>query len=304
MYHVTSLLRREQGSGGSGKEGDEVFFLKELERKGLKLSVTEDGKEGKSKMIASCGFLEEKLRECSKEEGVTIAESVETLGVDLRTRVKRSGAKEKARRRKCRVRFSLIKKNKAFQKSCVKVGVKKLLRAGMVPARTWGVHAVVMAPTERLKLSRQMAAAAGKQSTNSLSLFMEAYGLEVEEELSTLGTQFWAEGVWTGKWHLEQGEAWMKQIQEVQMWRQVRGPAGAVMCVTRDLGIKWPHWNTLIFSDETRIDKRFVCPRDVKKMLVQGPVQSSGRSGQQSTNMKSSRKEHGSNRLKLSCERK
>ena len=43
------------------------------------------------------------------------------------------------------------------------------------------------------------AAAAGKKST-SLSLFMEAYGLEVEEELSTMATQYWAEGVWTGKW--------------------------------------------------------------------------------------------------------
>ena len=61
----------------------------------------------------------------------------------------------------------------------------------------------------------------------------------------------------------------MRQIQEVQMWRQVRGPAGAVMCETRDLGFEWPHWRTLIFSDQTRIDMRFVCPRDVKKMLVQ-----------------------------------
>ena len=42
-----------------------------------------------------------------------------------------------ARRRKCKVRFSIIKKNKAFQKNYMKVGVKKLLRAGMVPARTW-----------------------------------------------------------------------------------------------------------------------------------------------------------------------
>ena len=33
----------------------------------------------------------------------------------------------------------------------------------MVPARTWGVRAVVMAPTERFKLRRQMAAAAGKK---------------------------------------------------------------------------------------------------------------------------------------------
>ena len=42
---------------------------------------------------------------------VTLADSVETLGVDLRTSVKRLGAKEKARRKKCNVRFSVIKKN-------------------------------------------------------------------------------------------------------------------------------------------------------------------------------------------------
>ena len=67
-----------------------------------------------------------------------MANSVETLGVDLRTRVKKLGAKEKARK----VRFSLIKKNKAFQKSFMKVGVKKLLRASMVSVRTWRFHAV------------------------------------------------------------------------------------------------------------------------------------------------------------------
>ena len=38
------------------------------------------------------------------------------------------------------------------------------------------------------------------------------------------------------------------------MWKQVRGPAGAVMCDTRDLGIKWPCWHTLVFDDEIKID--------------------------------------------------
>ena len=41
------------------------------------------------------------------------------------------------------------------------------------------------------------------------------------------------------------------------------------MCETRDLGIKWPHWHTLMFSNDTKIDMRFVCPKDVKKMLMQ-----------------------------------
>ena len=67
-----------------------------MENKGLKLLVTENSKEGKSKMIASRGFLENELGQFSEEEGVTSADCVETLGVDLRTRVKRLGAKEKA----------------------------------------------------------------------------------------------------------------------------------------------------------------------------------------------------------------
>ena len=40
-------------------------------------------------MIVSCGFLEDELRQCSKEEGLTMADTMETPGADLRTRVKR-----------------------------------------------------------------------------------------------------------------------------------------------------------------------------------------------------------------------
>ena len=75
---------------------------------------------------------------------------------------------------------------------------------------------------ERFKLRRQMAAAAGKKESTSLSLFKVVYGLEVEEELSTMATQTWAERVWIVKWHTEQKEAWMRQIFEVQTLRQVR----------------------------------------------------------------------------------
>ena len=56
---------------------------------------------------------------------------------------------------------------------------------------------VGVAPTERLKLTRQMtAAAAGKKESASPSLFMEVKNLEVEEELSTMATLAWAGGVW------------------------------------------------------------------------------------------------------------
>ena len=41
------------------------------------------------------------------------------------------------------------------------------------------------------------------------------------------------------------------------------------MCGTRDLGIMWPQWHTSIFEGDRNIDMRDVCPKDVKKMLLQ-----------------------------------
>ena len=69
----------------------------------------------------------------------------------------------------------------------MKAVVKKLLRVGMVPARTWGVHAVEMVLTERLffKGGRWQQ----QRAKRVRSLFMEAIGLEVEEELSTMANQ-------------------------------------------------------------------------------------------------------------------
>ena len=62
------------------------------------------------------GFLEEAASMQQKKEGVTWEDSVETLRVDLRTIVKKLGAKEKAKRKKCKVRknnLSRIKKKTA-----------------------------------------------------------------------------------------------------------------------------------------------------------------------------------------------
>ena len=62
------------------------------------------------RVITSCRYREERYQESSKKEGVVVAMSVETLGVDLRTRTKQLEAKERSRRKKCEVRFSLIRK--------------------------------------------------------------------------------------------------------------------------------------------------------------------------------------------------
>ena len=86
----------------------------------------------------------------------------------------------------------------------MKVGVEELLRGRVVPARTWESACSGLWPLQkRLMLRRQMAAAAGKKEYNLAVLD----GLEVDEELSALATQYWAEGTWIGKWHHEQREA-------------------------------------------------------------------------------------------------
>ena len=55
----------------------------------LKLSLTEEGREGKSKVIASSKFLESKLWMLCKDEGIEISDFLEYLGMDIRNQTKR-----------------------------------------------------------------------------------------------------------------------------------------------------------------------------------------------------------------------
>ena len=72
----------------------------------------------------------------------------------------------------------------------MRTGVKKLFKTSLVPARVWG---------------RQMAAAARKKESVSLSLFLEVHNWGVDEELSTMTTLARPEGVWLGKWKTAEG---------------------------------------------------------------------------------------------------
>ena len=89
VHDITAQVKGRNKGGGKGKKKVMRKLKEEVQKEGLELSVTENGKEGKSKMIASCGYLENELRNFSREDGVSLADNVETLGVDLRTRVRR-----------------------------------------------------------------------------------------------------------------------------------------------------------------------------------------------------------------------
>ena len=111
------------------------------------------------------------MQDCSRKEGSALETTVETLGADLGTRTKQLGAKEKARRMQCDVRLSLIRNDQIFQKNFMRIGVRKLLRTGMVPARVWRGQAVGIAPTERSNLRRQMARSGRKEGIGVALIF-------------------------------------------------------------------------------------------------------------------------------------
>ena len=198
MDDITALLMEKSKVVGEIAKKVMKRLREEVGEKGLKLSVT--GKKGRKeqhdRVVWFPGRRAASMQEGRSDDGRQCGNA----GSRLENQSRKLGSEvEKMTRKKCKVRFSLIKKKKAFQKNYMKVGVKKLLRAGLVPARTWRVRAVEQAPAESKKLRRHTVAAVGKKSTTSLSLFMKAFGIEVEKELSAMATQTWAEGAWIGK---------------------------------------------------------------------------------------------------------
>ena len=135
------------------------------------LSITKNGKEGKSNMMTSCRYLEEELRDCSQKEGVTVADSVRNTRSGLENTIQAVRSEGESEQEKVQCEILAHQENRIFQK--------------------------------KLREDRS-------EKT-------------VEDWLGSCERT-----AWIGIWPAEQQEAWRKQICEVQTWRQVRGPAGAV----------------------------------------------------------------------------
>ena len=93
--------------------------------------------EGKSKAVTSCWYLEERFQECSKK-GVVLATSVETLGVDLRTRAKQSGSEGEGQKQEVWCEILAYQEKSGLPEIFLRIGVRKLLRTGLVPATALG----------------------------------------------------------------------------------------------------------------------------------------------------------------------
>ena len=69
----------------------------EVEEKGLKRSTTEGGKEGNGKVIVSSNYLEEKFyRNAARDRDWALADRVDTLGLDVRTKTSEAVGSKRA----------------------------------------------------------------------------------------------------------------------------------------------------------------------------------------------------------------
>ena len=110
------------------------------------------------------------------------------------------GAKEKARRRKCDLKFLICHKESRLSAEQYEDWFEEAVEDGLGLCESVGEDKpLALRFIERLKLRRQVAAAAGKNLSVSLSLFIEPNNLEGKEDLSTMATLCWAAGVWMGR---------------------------------------------------------------------------------------------------------
>ena len=192
---------------------------RDVEEKGLKRSLLEGNKERARRShfgsIWRSGFasaLQQERRSCVVDE---------CWNAGRRPANEAVGGEGEGEKKEVRCDILAYQEKSGLPEKYMRTGVTKLLRVGLVPARGWVRQAVGIAPTQRLKLWRRMAAAVGKKESVSLSLFLKVNSLEVEE-LSTMATLAWAKGVWLGRWEKVQLKAWRKQIREVQTWTRER----------------------------------------------------------------------------------
>ena len=48
---------------------------------------------------------------------------------------------------------------------------------------------------------------------------------------------------------------------------EVRGPEGAMVCESRDLGIGFPSWRALLFEEGVIVDMKTLCPQDEREKV-------------------------------------
>ena len=164
----------------------------------MKLSITEGGKDGKSRAIASCrcfggevSGMQEKRRSGSDNECWGAWSGLENKHQALGD--EGEGEKKEVR---CEILAHQEKSNlpEKFNEDWCDKAVGNGFGSRESVARTSRWHRA------HRKAEVEEANGSSRKEGVSLSPFMDVNSVEVEEELSTMATLSWAEGVWLGRW--------------------------------------------------------------------------------------------------------
>ena len=99
------------------------------------LSLNEKEKKSKSEMITSCSYPEGSFEEDRKK--VESGPPTVLKCLDMTTRTKRLGVKEKTRGKSLKQRTNTISRKKALQRQVMRKRIRKLLKMRVVSARIW-----------------------------------------------------------------------------------------------------------------------------------------------------------------------
>ena len=91
----------------------------------LKFSLTEGGKDGKSKLIESNKFEESRIFGLCEDEGIGVADNVATW--ELMSENKHRSWEKRDTKRRCVRRFGVVKKTKDFINAYTRTGANKVL---------------------------------------------------------------------------------------------------------------------------------------------------------------------------------
>ena len=157
----------------------------------------------------------------------------------------------------------------------------------------WSENAPGIPPTKRLSLRRKMAEAVGNAPFSIIVSFPRNVGSGGRGRFNLHDNALWAEAVQMERWDEDLEKCWRKQVWKTASWKQVRGPAGAVVCATRDSGIGFPSWHALLFEEGVIVDVKAVCPQDVKNMVKRLAKQLQRKGGAPSVRVKNCKMEFG-----------
>ena len=103
----------------------------------LENPVSQGDNEGKSKLDVSNPYLRQQLKGFCRDEGLEIDSSIDHLGIDKGTCLRRLGKKSQQGERLGKGEWVLSKTLEVFQRQYLRTGAQKNIIMGHVPARIW-----------------------------------------------------------------------------------------------------------------------------------------------------------------------